>query len=104
MKINGRSVAAAQATLMATAIVDAVASAEVCGGCASNATLTANRTSQEILTAVAEAEIQLVERTNGGTRDVVVEEFVEMVVEGTAKAVGQVRRSHKRPPVDTKYS
>lgn len=91
MQINGRSVAMAQAQLIATALVDTVANAEVCGGCKTQAKLTANKTAEAILSAVAIAEIAIDDGTVSGNKTIFIEQFSETVVEGCATVAGEVR-------------
>lgn len=95
MTVNGRSVAYAQAELMATAVVNAVASSAVCERCSSRATLEARKVTTEILSAVAVAELDLKDSSAGGDRKLAVDEFAETVVKGTATAVGEVSASYR---------
>lgn len=90
MSVNGQSVSSAQATLLAGAFINGVASASVCSSCSTQATLVAERISTAILDAVAVAEIALRDTSSGAPRTLVENQFAETVVNGTAIVVGEV--------------
>lgn len=101
LTINGRSVASAQAELVATAFIDGVASARVCDTCSSQASLVAERVSTAILDAVAVAAVNLRESTasSSAPRNIVIDQFSETVVNGTATVLGQVCSSSAASPL-----
>lgn len=91
VRINGRSMAMAQAEVIASLFVEGVANASVCGLCSSEAFFIAERVSRILLDAVAVAEIDVLESTNGESRELVVREFMEHIMSGSALAAGEVR-------------
>ena len=84
--------AMAEATLIAELFVEGVATAAVCDSCSSEARFHARRMADTLLQAVAVAEVNVLETTSRGeSRTIVIDRFVENVVEGSVVATGEVR-------------
>ena len=92
VQVNGMSKAMAEASLLARLFVDGVANATVCGNCSSEASFYAQQMADSLLQAVAVAEVNVLETTSRGeSRTIVIDRFVENVVEGSVVATGEVR-------------
>eukprot|EP00892_Ulva_mutabilis_P002903 jgi/Ulvmu1/12613/UM093_0005.1 len=90
IRINGQSMAMAQASLITALFVEGVAKAAVCERCSVTAALFAERVSEVLLDAVAMAEVNILETSTGGRREIVERVFVEDIVSGSALSVAEV--------------